>query len=325
MITPLLIGIKTHFMVVTCFVRLAFKKSASSTSRLPLHNLTPQNFQQQTTNITPLKPPIAIRMSTPSPSPTPTPSAAIPDSDFQDNDLPLTMASSMILTSLPRDAASALSEAGNFPTAKINVRFKAVGSAPALERQVCKISSTQRFEQVVAYLRKTLKVGQTDSVFLYVNSSFAPALDEVVGNLHRVGYLSPFCEQRCRRDVKADFRIVLQGLEGPTYCDLFDDSGFWMKIWNDSLLSTICYLLLADTRSIASRIPNNANIHTTKDKASEVHITQHSSHPANVQKPRAPPSELDMCAQARDRHGSWSRLYKLQSLSRFHPTHLHTS
>lgn len=61
-----------------------------------------------------------------------------------------------------------------------------MGSAPALERQVCKISSTQRFEQVVAYLRKTLKVGPMDSVFLYVNSSFAPALDEVVGNLHRV-------------------------------------------------------------------------------------------------------------------------------------------
>ena len=92
----------------------------------------------------------------------------------------------MILTSLPRDAASALAAAGNFQTAKINVRFKAVGSAPSLDRQVCKISSTQRFEQVVAYLRKTLKVGPTDSVFLYVNSSFAPALDEVVGNLHRV-------------------------------------------------------------------------------------------------------------------------------------------
>ena len=128
-------------------------------------------------------------MANPSPSHTSPPSdlfSAIPDSEGNDADLPLTLASSMILTSLPRDAASALAAAGNFPTAKINVRFKAVGSAPALDRQVCKISSTQRFEQVVAYLRKTLKVGPTDSVFLYVNSSFAPALDEVVGNLHRV-------------------------------------------------------------------------------------------------------------------------------------------
>jgi ubiquitin-like protein ATG12 len=95
----------------------------------------------------------------------------------------------MILTALPRDAATALSSAGGFSSAKVTVRFKAVGSAPTLRLQVCKISSTQRFEQVVAYLRKVLKVGQRDSVFLYVNSTFAPALDEIVGNLHRVSAL----------------------------------------------------------------------------------------------------------------------------------------
>lgn len=42
---------------------------------------------------------------------------------------------------------------------------------------------------MVAYLRRVLKLdrkgGGGDSVFLYVNSCFAPALDEVVGNLHR--------------------------------------------------------------------------------------------------------------------------------------------
>jgi ubiquitin-like protein ATG12 len=135
----------------------------------------------------------------------------------------------MILTSLPRDAASALSAAGNFAAAKINVRFKAVGSAPALDRQVCKISSTQRFEQVVAYLRKTLKVGPMDSVFLYVNSSFAPALDEVVGNLHRVSCVF-LCGVGLRESGRLTFRIVLQGLKGSAYCHLFDDSGFWLKI-----------------------------------------------------------------------------------------------
>jgi ubiquitin-like protein ATG12 len=119
-------------------------------------------------------------------SPTPGAAVPIPDSEYHDNDLPLTMASSLILTSLPRDAASALAAAGNFAALKTTVRFKAVGAAPSLERQVCKISSTQRFEQVVAYLRKMLRVGQGESLFLYVNSSFAPALDEVVGNLHRV-------------------------------------------------------------------------------------------------------------------------------------------
>jgi len=116
--------------------------------------------------------------------------AGIPDSEFQDNDLPLTLASSMILTSLPRDAASAQRAAGEFPTPKVTVRFVAVGSAPTLRQKVCRISSAQRFEQVVSYLRRTLKVGPMDSVFLYVNSSFAPALDEIVGNLHGLSDLS---------------------------------------------------------------------------------------------------------------------------------------
>ncbi|KAH8816150.1 ubiquitin-like protein ATG12 [Xylogone sp. PMI_703] len=123
-------------------------------------------------------------LSRESPSPT-EPLNAIPDSGYNDPDLPLTLASSVILTSLPQDATSALASAGEFPTAKITVRFKAVGSAPTLRQQVCKISSSQRFEAVVAYLRRVLKVGERDSVFLYVNSSFAPALDEIVGNLHR--------------------------------------------------------------------------------------------------------------------------------------------
>ncbi|KAL2069704.1 hypothetical protein VTL71DRAFT_14383 [Oculimacula yallundae] len=131
--------------------------------------------------------PTPSRSSTPSdpsnPNPNP-PTTAIPDSRHSP-DIPLTLASSIILTSLPRSAASALSTAGDFPKPKVAVHFKAVGSAPTLRREVCSISSAQRFEVVVAYLRRVLKVGEADSVFLYVNSSFAPALDEVVGNLHR--------------------------------------------------------------------------------------------------------------------------------------------
>ncbi|KAL3422029.1 ubiquitin-like autophagy protein Apg12 [Phlyctema vagabunda] len=83
----------------------------------------------------------------------------------------------------PLDLTTALAAAGTFPLAKVTVRFKAIGSAPVLRQQVCRISSTQRFEQVVAYLRRVLRVRPDESVFLYVNSSFAPALDEVVGNL----------------------------------------------------------------------------------------------------------------------------------------------
>jgi len=93
--------------------------------------------------------------------------------------------------SLPRDATTALAAAGGFPRDKIVVRFRAVGSAPVPRRDVVKVVSTNKFEAVVAYLRKTLKVQETESVFLYINNTFAPALDEVVGNLWTVSFAVP--------------------------------------------------------------------------------------------------------------------------------------
>ncbi|KAM3509068.1 hypothetical protein MY11210_006484 [Beauveria gryllotalpidicola] len=106
-----------------------------------------------------------------------------------DTDIPLTMAASVVLADLPSSAAMALERTaaatGPQPAAKVVVRFKAVGAAPRLAQDVCKISAARRFEEVVRYLRRKLRCVETDSVFLYVNSAFAPSLDEVVGNLHQ--------------------------------------------------------------------------------------------------------------------------------------------
>jgi ubiquitin-like protein ATG12 len=127
-----------------------------------------------------------------SPSPSPTTASPLPLADNEvagsgaaSPNLPLTMSASVVLADLPRDATAALEAAGSFKTDKIVVRFKPVGSAPSLAQDVCKISATRRFEEVVRYLRKKLRCKETDSVFLYVNSAFAPSLDEVVGNLHQ--------------------------------------------------------------------------------------------------------------------------------------------
>ena len=68
----------------------------------------------------------------------------------------------------------------------VTIRFQPIGSAPHLKQRVFKISASQRFETVVNFLRKKLDCKPRDSVFLYVNSTFAPALDEGVGNLFRV-------------------------------------------------------------------------------------------------------------------------------------------
>ena len=82
----------------------------------------------------------------------------------------------------------------------VTIRFQPIGSAPILRTKVFKISASQRFETVVAFLRRRLEAaaggggagngkrggGSGDSVFCYVNSCFAPGGDEVVGNLWRV-------------------------------------------------------------------------------------------------------------------------------------------
>ncbi|KAL7932686.1 ubiquitin-like autophagy protein Apg12 domain-containing protein [Trichoderma chlorosporum] len=131
----------------------------------------------------------------------PPPSPSHPDSPMPDTDsdvnnnrgsgtaspeIPLTLSASVMLADLPRDATAALASAGGFPPQlKVVVKFKAVGSAPALQQDVCKISASRKFEEVVRYLRRKLRCRDTDSVFLYVNSAFAPSLDEVVGNLHQ--------------------------------------------------------------------------------------------------------------------------------------------
>lgn len=68
----------------------------------------------------------------------------------------------------------------------MTIRFQPVGSAPLLKQRLAKVSASQRFETVVRYLRKRLGVQESESVFCYVNSVFAPGLDEGVGELWRV-------------------------------------------------------------------------------------------------------------------------------------------
>ncbi|KAI9864231.1 MAG: Ubiquitin-like protein [Vezdaea acicularis] len=115
-------------------------------------------------------------------SPSRGPGTPIPDSPAP-TDLPLTMSASIVLTSLPKDTHNALENAGVMDLKKVSVRFKAISSAPQLSVTVYKINASQRFETVVKFLRGKLGLRKTEGLFYYVNSQFAPGLDEVVGNL----------------------------------------------------------------------------------------------------------------------------------------------
>ncbi|WEW58131.1 Ubiquitin-like protein [Emydomyces testavorans] len=122
-----------------------------------------------------------------SPATLPTGGAAapIPDEDHG-AELPLTMTASVILTGLPKDAHRALTDVEAIDAGKVTVRFHPLPSAPILTNRVFKISASQKFETVVRFLRKKLDCKESDSVFCYVNSVFAPGLDESVGGLWRL-------------------------------------------------------------------------------------------------------------------------------------------
>lgn len=73
-----------------------------------------------------------------------------------------------------------------------------MGSAPHLKQRIFRVSSANRFETVVSFLTRKLAgqsgwegkggagAGGVGGVFCYVNSVFAPGLDEGVGGLWRV-------------------------------------------------------------------------------------------------------------------------------------------
>ncbi|KXT04412.1 hypothetical protein AC578_3642 [Pseudocercospora eumusae] len=93
-------------------------------------------------------------------------------------DMPMTMSASIILDHLPKDASKALTTAGQLEQDKITVRLSALPNTPALKQPRFKCSSHQRFEYIVRFLRKKLGLRDHEGVFCYVNSVFAPGLDE---------------------------------------------------------------------------------------------------------------------------------------------------
>ncbi|KAK5045213.1 Ubiquitin-like protein [Exophiala bonariae] len=107
------------------------------------------------------------------------------DDNTTTGDLPMSMHASVILTNLPKDASAALALVDDLDDFKVSVRFQPIGSAPMLKQKVFKINASSRFSVVLNFLRKKVGVREGDGLFLYVNSVFAPGLDEGVGNLFR--------------------------------------------------------------------------------------------------------------------------------------------
>ncbi|RUS22882.1 ubiquitin-like autophagy protein Apg12-domain-containing protein [Endogone sp. FLAS-F59071] len=68
------------------------------------------------------------------------------------------------------------------------VRFRAIGNAPIMKQNFFKINASNKFQAVIQFLRKELNYKGSDPLFLYINSAFSPAPDEIVSNLHKVSH-----------------------------------------------------------------------------------------------------------------------------------------
>ncbi|KAK0450290.1 APG12-domain-containing protein [Desarmillaria tabescens] len=68
---------------------------------------------------------------------------------------------------------------------KVIVRFKAVGNAPIMKQNFFKITSSNRFQAVIQFLRKELAWKAGEPLHTYINLAFSPAPDDTVSNLYK--------------------------------------------------------------------------------------------------------------------------------------------
>ena len=227
------------------------------------------------------------------------------------------MTASTMLMALPRDATAALASAGEFDVDKVVVRWKPVGSAPPPPHPRNKITATQKFEGVVFFLRRALKVKDSDSLFLYVNSTFAPALDEVVGNLHRASYRH-LCVEREVQWLTTG--TVLQGLERRSEYRIFYDARVRLRSsmevedkkcpprrhrcsCHDSLAIVAFSNIHGPPTKRCKVFPNAHQCKKRRLETNEtlaMHFTMRLSSAEPPRRPEAPPSEWGTYAQARD-------------------------
>jgi len=69
-------------------------------------------------------------------------------------------------------------------SAKIDILLKATGNAPILQNKKWAVEKLRKIASINLFVRKLLKCEPQETLFLYVNQSFAPAPDVDVGTLY---------------------------------------------------------------------------------------------------------------------------------------------
>ncbi|XP_075724792.1 autophagy-related 12 isoform X1 [Rhipicephalus microplus] len=69
-------------------------------------------------------------------------------------------------------------------TFTFDVFLKATGDAPIMAKRKWAVSPTSKVMDIVDFVRRYLKLDQSESLFLYINQAFAPSLDQDISNLY---------------------------------------------------------------------------------------------------------------------------------------------
>lgn len=67
---------------------------------------------------------------------------------------------------------------------KVDVLLKATGDAPIMKKKKWSVDPDKTVGWVITFIRRYLKLQDSESLFLYVNQAFAPAPDQIIKNLH---------------------------------------------------------------------------------------------------------------------------------------------
>lgn len=67
---------------------------------------------------------------------------------------------------------------------KVTILFKNVGGAPVLKIKTFKVEASRNVSYIVEFIRKVTKLDAAQSIFIYINQSFAPSLDQTIKNLY---------------------------------------------------------------------------------------------------------------------------------------------
>ncbi|XP_014291465.1 autophagy protein 12-like isoform X2 [Halyomorpha halys] len=70
------------------------------------------------------------------------------------------------------------------PKKNKDIFLKATANAPIMKRRKWTVDHDKTIAWIIAFLRKYFKLDANESLFLYVNQSFAPSPDQVVRNLY---------------------------------------------------------------------------------------------------------------------------------------------